>query len=86
MVMGEGFSQVNELRSMVGMVVMVVGVVVVMTKPSPVLILTLCNQLGDQRKSMEENVTQNYLTPLEDVQVECLPKMTRELAEISIKF
>jgi len=33
-------------------------------------------QLGDMRKSMEENVTQNYLTPLEDVQ-------TRDLNEVA---
>ena len=31
--------------------------------------ITVSSQLGDQRKSMEESVTQNYLTPLEDCQV-----------------
>lgn len=34
------------------------------------------NQLADLSKSMEDNVTQNYLTPLEDVQ-------TRDLAQVA---
>ena len=41
------------------------------------------NQLADLRKAMEENVTQNYLTPSEDMQVgvkELLQSLTLTLS------